>query len=243
MPGSVSSAPESPKILTYVGSVGFLVLSLMLTAFGYTNNAWIVMSRPNEQDEFQRGVRDLDCYKTYHPENITCLPWGHENKTDKFPYAFKEIYNASILVYIAYYLALIIIASQIFWLFYTIGQCCSLKFCQRVENYKLIMFHVMITTVGVWIILFAIFIFETFTDSILPPYLKKPEYVYSIGLGCWIFFLGGVIPFVIALYCLFNEQMQQSQDRLRQIIRNRRQRVPTTDPHANGNELRTIGTH
>ncbi|KAF1748117.1 hypothetical protein GCK72_024584 [Caenorhabditis remanei] len=229
MPGSVSSVPESSQILTYVGSVGFLVFSLMLTSFGYINNAWIVLFRPNDNDEFQRGVRNLDCYKTYDPPKIGCLDWSYVQKMDKFPMAFNRIYDATYQIYVAHYLSIIIIASQVFWLVYTIGHCLSLKFCVKVEKYKLIMFHVMVISVGLWIILLFIIIYETFTDQVLPRQLRKPDYEYSIGSGFWTFFLGGLIPYVGAVFCLFREQMQQSQDRLVQLIRHRRIRVPTTE--------------
>uniref|UniRef100_A0A1I7TJ56 Uncharacterized protein n=1 Tax=Caenorhabditis tropicalis TaxID=1561998 RepID=A0A1I7TJ56_9PELO len=221
MPGSINSVPESPQIMKYCLSVVFLVFSLCLAAYGYANNAWIVLSKDN--DEFQRGVRGLDCFKENEPiQKIACLPWGAENKTSKFPVPFVQVEDPSILVHIGYYLALVILFSQLFWLCYTVGHCISCRFCRRVEVYKLAFFHAMVTVVGFWIILFVIFIVEAFSENILPENLKKPEWKYSIGSGCWFFFAGGLFPFIAALFCLFKDQMEKSQEKLLQLIRRRR---------------------
>ncbi|PIC18736.1 hypothetical protein B9Z55_024528 [Caenorhabditis nigoni] len=228
MPGSIDEN-ESPQILKYVGSVGFLVFSVAMTAFGYTNNAWVVMERTKAMDEFQRGVRGHDCYKTYRPENITCLPWGYENKAEKFPPSLQNVQDASIEIQVASYIAIIIMLSQGFWLAYTIGHCCSIKFCQGFEKYRFVMFHAMVISVGLWIILFFVIVYETFTDQILYRSQQEADYSHQIGTGCWIFFLGGLLPFVGAMYCLFAEQMQQSQDWIQHFVNNPRQRVPTTD--------------
>lgn len=229
MPASIDSLPEeNTKILPYVGSVGFLVFSLMMTGFGYVNNAWVVMGK--ETDEFQRGVRGLDCYRTFQPENISCLPWGYEHKSDKFPQPFSQVEDADIGVNVAYYVAIVILVSQFFWLSYTIGLCCSLKFCERVITHKLVLFHAMVTTVGVWIILFLIYMFEVIIGNYLPISLETSQYSYRIGLGCWIFFLGGMIPFVGALHCLFGEETSRSAQRMREFVRRRFHRVPTEIP-------------
>lgn len=110
--------------MRFVVSVGCLVFSLMLTSFGIVNNAWIVLDRPNENDEFQvsnfvkfqlrrigclscytwiiknifqRGIRGHDCYRNNAPgnENIFCLPWDFEDKAEKFPDPFTKVLAAS----------------------------------------------------------------------------------------------------------------------------------------------------
>ncbi|CAI2357250.1 unnamed protein product [Caenorhabditis sp. 36 PRJEB53466] len=232
MPGSTTSVPPSPSILTYVLSVGGLIASLMLTAFGFSNNAWIVLARPN-MDEFQRGIRGHDCYKlTHEPEgqsqSIKCLPWGFEDKSAKFPDPFNEALEASYVVHGAGLIAKLILLSQIFWLAYTIGHCCSQKFSDRLEKFRLIFFHIIVIPVGLWIILFGLIVFETYTEKILPALLMKPEYAYRIGNGCWMFFLGGLLPFMIAVHCLFGEQMDASKERLIGLLQHRH-RVPVNE--------------
>ncbi|CCD72847.1 uncharacterized protein CELE_T22E5.6 [Caenorhabditis elegans] len=228
MPGSISSTPESPDIMRFVVSVGCLVFSLMLTSFGIVNNAWIVLDRPNENDEFQRGIRGHDCYRNNAPgnENIFCLPWDFEDKAEKFPDPFTKVLAASTVVRVTFHIALVILAFQIFYLAYTIGHCCSQSFTELTKKRKLAFFHAMLVPVGLWIILLLLVLYETYTDNLLPLSLRKEDYKYKIGSGFWFFFLGGLLPFIGALYFLFREQMDASKTRLRGLI-NRHQPIPS----------------
>uniref|UniRef100_A0A8R1E7X3 Uncharacterized protein n=1 Tax=Caenorhabditis japonica TaxID=281687 RepID=A0A8R1E7X3_CAEJA len=227
MPASITSVPPNPPICAFVSSVGGLVFSLMLTGVGFANNAWIVYQRSNYNDAFQRGIRGHDCYQPGEA-HIKCLPWEFANKSAKFPSPFDKVLEASNVVHVAYWFAVLIIACQIFWIAYTLGHCCSLKFSKIADKYKLLFFHFMVFPVGLWIILFGLILYETYTDKIFPRPLVPTESTYKIGHGCWLFFLGGLIPFIMALYFLFDDQIQTSKDKIRALVF-RRQQVPTNE--------------
>lgn len=208
---------EKPHIWTYIGLFFFMLLSGLMTAFGYANSAWIVVSRTHVLDEFQRGVKGLDCYRMYRSKSPKCLPWHYSNRSAKFPLAFQKVQEASIMLHVAYYIALVIIVNQMFWLCYAFKYCCRMNYCKSVKKYRLAMFTIMSLLVAFWIILFGMFVYEVSVENILPENSDKSLYKYQIGRGCWCFF-AGMLPFIGAVYCFS-----------RLTIRNRHLRISTKE--------------
>ncbi|KAF1746455.1 hypothetical protein GCK72_022911 [Caenorhabditis remanei] len=207
MPGSVSGKSDFGKVCKYFGTVCFLLCSLVFTIFGFQNNAWVVISRPETNDEFQRGIRGRDCYKNHSSSSIECWDNEFKNGTEPIPPPFEHVNDVSTVFKIAYYVVLVILVLQVALAIYTLLFCISSKFFQLAESFNYVMLGFMSVAVVLWIVLFVLLVPEVYKENILPDKFKNPEYNYSIGSGFWKFFCGGLIPFVAAIIIFFRKQL------------------------------------
>ncbi|CAB3399408.1 unnamed protein product [Caenorhabditis bovis] len=206
MADNASLNAQNPNIVGFVSSVVGFIVSISLSAVGYANNAWIYIDRPIKHDEFQRGVRGHDCYKVDRGEDevIRCLPWEFFDKGSKFPTPFNDILDPPLLMSVSKYLALAILTLQLAWLIYAIAKCCCESFQKKAEIWEKLIFVANILTCFLFVVLLFFIFVLSFMDTIMIPIPENST--QKMGSGCFIFVIGGLVPFVAASYISFKKQ-------------------------------------
>ncbi|KAE9417335.1 hypothetical protein Angca_001966, partial [Angiostrongylus cantonensis] len=126
---------ERTNICTYMYSVACSISSELFMIFGYINNAWLIVYRPDSSEQFQRGLND-DCFKE---DDIHCLPWSSlSSNCSGFPKPFDTISSPNAVMYLALYFARFLLISGFLWILFCMVCCCNLsaeRFARKHRRY------------------------------------------------------------------------------------------------------------
>ncbi|XGW04754.1 hypothetical protein V3C99_015713 [Haemonchus contortus] len=189
------------KICTYMYSVSCSIIAEVLMIFGYRNNAWLVLF--NNENELQRGLND-DCLKTH--EAIKCHTWqSYENETAILPRPFAFTHAPSTAMYLALYIARVLLFMQIVWFAICVICCCNLKAEQFAKKYQRHLLYLCGLEALLFVILWIVVIIAYYVDGVMD--VLQNGYDRSFGSGFWLFVMGGAPLYLLSVFLVYRDEL------------------------------------